>query len=414
VSTASSSDAPFDVERIRKDFPILRRKMRGMPLAYLDSAASAQKPQAVLDAITDLYSNHYANIHRGVYELSERTTELHEQARSKVQSLLHAAEPREIVFTRNATEAINLVARSYGCGHLGPDDEILITAMEHHANIVPWQMICEERKARLRVAPISDAGELLWDELDASIGPQTRLVAVAHVSNVLGTINPVRRIIELAHARGVPVLVDGAQAVPRLAVDVRELGCDFYVFSGHKLYGPSGIGALYARAELLEAMPPYQGGGEMISSVSFEKTLFNEIPYKFEAGTPDIAGAIGLGAAIDYVESIGLERIAAHEHALLVYGTELLSEIPGVQLIGTAREKTGVLSFVIEGVHPHDVGTILDAEGVAIRAGHHCAQPLMDRLGLPATARASLGLYNDRSDLDRLAEGLRKVIEVFR
>ncbi len=414
MSTASSSDAPFDVERIRKDFPILRRKMRGMPLAYLDSAASAQKPQAVLDAITDLYSNHYANIHRGVYELSERTTELHEQARSKVQSLLHAAEPREIVFTRNATEAINLVARSYGCGHLGPDDEILITAMEHHANIVPWQMICEERKARLRVAPISDAGELLWDELDASIGPQTRLVAVAHVSNVLGTINPVRRIIELAHARGVPVLVDGAQAVPRLAVDVRELGCDFYVFSGHKLYGPSGIGALYARAELLEAMPPYQGGGEMISSVSFEKTLFNEIPYKFEAGTPDIAGAIGLGAAIDYVESIGLERIAAHEHALLVYGTELLSEIPGVQLIGTAREKTGVLSFVIEGVHPHDVGTILDAEGVAIRAGHHCAQPLMDRLGLPATARASLGLYNDRSDLDRLAEGLRKVIEVFR
>jgi cysteine desulfurase/selenocysteine lyase len=388
--------------------------MRGRPLVFLDSAASAQKPRAVLDAITDLYSNHYANIHRGLYELSETATRLHEQARAKVQALLHAAQSREIVFTRNATEAINLVAHSYGRNQIGPGDEILITCMEHHANIVPWQMICEEREARLRVAPISDAGELLRGELEALIGPRTRLVAVAHVSNVLGTVNPVRRIIEVAHARGVPVLVDGAQAVPRLAVDVRELGCDFYVFSGHKLYGPSGIGALYARADLLEAMPPYQGGGEMISSVSFEKTIYNEIPYKFEAGTPDIAGAIGLGAAIDYVEAIGLDRIAAHEHALLAYGTELLSAIPEVRLIGTAREKTGVLSFVVEEVHPHDVGTILDGEGIAIRAGHHCAQPLMDRLGLPATARASLGLYNDQSDLDRLAEGIRKVIEVFR
>jgi cysteine desulfurase/selenocysteine lyase len=286
--------------------------------------------------------------------------------------------------------------------------------MEHHANIVPWQMICEEKGARLRVAPISDAGELLQDHLEALIGPRTRLLAVTHLSNVLGTINPVRRIIEVAHARGVPVLVDGAQAVPRLAVDVQELGCDFYVFSGHKLYGPSGIGALYARADLLEAMPPYQGGGEMISSVSFEKTTYNEIPYKFEAGTPDIAGAIGLAAAIDYVEAIGLDRIAAHEHALLAYGTKLLSAIPEVRLIGTAREKTGVLSFVVEGIHPHDVGTILDGEGIAIRAGHHCAQPLMDRLGLPATARASLGLYNDQSDLDRLAEGIRKVVEIFR
>jgi cysteine desulfurase/selenocysteine lyase len=414
MSAVAAVDTPFEVERIRKDFPILSRTMRGRPLVFLDSAASAQKPRAVLDAITDLYSNHYANIHRGLYELSETATRLHEQARAKVQALLHAAQSREIVFTRNATEAINLVAHSYGRNQIGPGDEILITCMEHHANIVPWQMICEEREARLRVAPISDAGELLMGELEALIGPRTRLVAVAHVSNVLGTVNPVRRIIEVAHARGVPVLVDGAQAVPRLAVDVRELGCDFYVFSGHKLYGPSGIGALYARADLLEAMPPYQGGGEMISSVSFEKTIYNEIPYKFEAGTPDIAGAIGLGAAIDYVEAIGLDRIAAHEHALLAYGTELLSAIPEVRLIGTAREKTGVLSFVVEEVHPHDVGTILDGEGIAIRAGHHCAQPLMDRLGLPSTARASLGLYNDQSDLDRLAEGIRKVIEIFR
>jgi cysteine desulfurase/selenocysteine lyase len=414
MSAAATIDTPFDVKRIREDFPILSRTMRGRPLVFLDSAASAQKPRAVLDAITDLYSNHYANIHRGLYELSETATRLHEQARAKVQALLHAADSREIVFTRNATEAINLVAQSYARHQLGAGDEILITCMEHHANIVPWQMICEEKGARLRVAPISDAGELLQDHLEALIGPRTRLLAVTHLSNVLGTINPVRRIIEVAHARGVPVLVDGAQAVPRLAVDVQELDCDFYVFSGHKLYGPSGIGALYARADLLEVMPPYQGGGEMISSVSFEKTTYNEIPYKFEAGTPDIAGAIGLAAAIDYVEAIGLDRIAAHEHALLAYGTKLLSAIPEVRLIGTAREKTGVLSFVVEGIHPHDVGTILDGEGIAIRAGHHCAQPLMDRLGLPATARASLGLYNDQSDLDRLAEGIRKVVEIFR
>ena len=413
MSAAASIDRPFEVERIRRDFPILSRSMRGKPLVFLDSAASAQKPQAVIDAIADLYSNHYANIHRGLYQLSETSTRLHEEARAKVQALLHAAQPREIVFTRNATEAINLVAQSFARHRLGAGDEILITCMEHHANIVPWQMVCEEKGARLRVAPISDEGELLTGELEGLIGPRTRLVALAHVSNVLGTVNPVRRIVEVAHARGVPVLVDGAQAVPRLAVDVQEIDCDFYVFSGHKLYGPSGIGALYARADLLEAMSPYQGGGEMISSVSFEKTTYNEIPYKFEAGTPDIAGAVGLAAAIDYVKAIGLDRIAAHEDSLLAYGTKLLSEIPEVRLVGTAREKTGVLSFVVEGIHPHDVGTILDSEGIAIRAGHHCAQPLMDRLGLPATARASLGLYNDQSDLDRLADGLRKVIEVF-
>jgi len=414
MSATAAVARSFEVEKIRKDFPILRRSMRGMPLVFLDSAASAQKPRAVLDAISNLYSNHYANIHRGLYELSETATRLHEQAREKIRALLHAEHSREIVFTRNATEAINLVAQSFARHRVGAGDEILITCMEHHANIVPWQMICEEKGARLRVAPISDAGELLLGELEALIGPRTRLLALTHVSNVLGTINPVRRIIEMARGRGVPVLVDGAQAVPHLAVDVQELDCDFYVFSGHKLYGPTGIGALYGRADLLDAMPPYQGGGEMISSVSFDKTTYNEIPYKFEAGTPDIAGAIGLAAAIDYVEAIGLDRIEVHEQALLAYGTELLSEIPEVRLVGTAREKTGVLSFVVEGIHPHDVGTILDQEGIAIRAGHHCAQPLMARLGLPATARASLGLYNRESDLDRLAEGIRKAIEVFR
>jgi cysteine desulfurase/selenocysteine lyase len=414
MSAAAATNTPLEVDGIRKDFPILSRSMRGRPLVYLDSAASAQKPQVVLDTISDFYSNHYANIHRGVYELSETATRLFEEARAKVQSLLHAAESREIVFTRNATEAINLVAQSYGRSRLEEGDEVLLTVMEHHANIVPWQMICEEKGARLQVAPINDAGELIIEELEALIGPRTRLVAVAHVSNALGTINPVRHITEFAHARGVPVLVDGAQAVPRFPVDVRELGCDFYVFSGHKLYGPTGTGALYARAELLEAMPPYQGGGDMIASVSFEQTTYNEIPFKFEAGTPDIAGAIALAAAIEYLEGIGLDRIAAHEHDLLEYGTELLSQIPGVHLIGTAREKTGVFSFIVDGVHPHDVGTILDTEGIAIRAGHHCAQPLMDRLGVPATARASLGLYNNRSDLDRLAEAIRKVIEIFR
>jgi cysteine desulfurase/selenocysteine lyase len=414
MSATAAVARSFEVEKIRKDFPILRRSMRGMPLVFLDSAASAQKPRAVLDAISNLYSNHYANIHRGLYELSETATRLHEEAREKIRALLHAEHSREIVFTRNATEAINLVAQSFARHRVGAGDEILITCMEHHANIVPWQMICEEKGARLRVAPISDAGELLLGELEALIGPRTRLLALTHVSNVLGTINPVRRIIEMARGRGVPVLVDGAQAVPHLAVDVQELDCDFYVFSGHKLYGPTGIGALYGRADLLDAMPPYQGGGEMISSVSFDKTTYNEIPYKFEAGTPDIAGAIGLAAAIDYVEAIGLDRIEAHEQALLAYGTELLSEIPEVRLVGTAREKTGVLSFVVEGIHPHDVGTILDQEGIAIRAGHHCAQPLMDRLGLPATARASLGVYNRESDLDRLADGVRKAIEVFR
>jgi cysteine desulfurase/selenocysteine lyase len=413
VSAPAAAFAPLDAERVRRDFPILARTMRGKPLVYLDSAASAQKPRAVIDAVRDFYERHYANIHRGVYELSETATRMHDEARAKVARLLRAADPREIVFTRNATEAINLVAWSYGRSRLRPGDEVLVTALEHHANLVPWQLLCEERGARLRVAPIDDRGELLREEFEALLSERTKLVAVTHVSNALGTVNPVRELVALAHRAGAVALVDGAQAVPRLPVDVRAIGCDFYAFSGHKLYGPSGIGVLYGRLALLEAMPPWQAGGDMIASVTYEKSTFAEPPYRFEAGTPDIAGAVGLGAAVDYVEALGLERIARHEEELLAYGTALLSEIPGLRLVGTARRKTGVLSFLLDDVHPHDVGTVLDQEGVAIRAGHHCAQPLMERLGVPATARASLGVYNVRADLDRLAEGLRRVREVF-
>jgi cysteine desulfurase / selenocysteine lyase len=413
MSAASRTEAPLDVERVRRDFPILRRSARGKPLVYLDSAASAQKPRQVIDAIRDFYENHYANIHRGVYELSETATRMHDEARAKVARLLGAADPREIVFTRNATEAINLVAWSYGRRRLQAGDEVLVTELEHHANLVPWQLLCEERGARLRVAPIDDRGELRLDAFEALLSERTKLVAVTHVSNALGTVTPVRELVALAHRAGAVALVDGAQAVPRLPVDVRAIGCDFYAFSGHKLYGPTGIGVLYGHLPLLEAMPPWQAGGDMIASVSYEKATFADPPYRFEAGTPDIAGAIGLGAAIDYVEGLGLERIARHEAELLAYGTALLAEIPGVRLVGTAREKTGVLSFVVDGIHPHDVGTVLDQEGVAIRAGHHCAQPLMERLGLPATVRASLGVYNARSDLDRLAEGIRRTLEVF-
>jgi cysteine desulfurase/selenocysteine lyase len=410
----SQASPPYDIDRVRKDFPVLQTSMRGKPLVYLDTANTAQKPRQVIDAISDFYSFHYSNIHRAVYELSEVATRLHDEARDKVRRLLGAAESREIVFTRNATEAINLVAASYGRSHVGVGDEVLITTMEHHANIVPWQQLCLEKGAQLRVAPIDDRGELLLDDFEKLLSPRTKIVGVVEVSNALGSVNPVREIIRLAHANGTPVLVDGAQAVPRFPVNVAELGCDFYVFSGHKLYGPSGVGALYGRAELLEAMPPYQTGGDMILSVSFAKTVFNEIPHKFEAGTPDLAGAVGLGAAIDYVTDLGLDRIARHEEALLAYGSQLLSEIPEVRMIGTARRRSGVLSFVVDGVHPHDVGTILDQEGIAVRAGHHCAQPVMERFGLPATVRASLGLYSDRSDLERLSDGLRKVVELFR
>ena len=403
----------LDVQKIRKDFPILKRKVHGRALVYLDNGASSQKPRVVIDAIRRVYESDYANIHRGVHLLSQIATDAYEGARSKARQFINAASDREVVFVRGATEAINLVASTFGRREVNAGDEILITAMEHHSNIVPWQMLCEEKGATLRVAPINDAGEMLLDEFEKLLGPRTRLVSVVHVSNVLGTVNPVKEIIEMAHWRGIPVLVDGAQSVPHLKIDVRELDCDFFVFSSHKMYGPTGVGVLYGKEKLLEAMPPYQGGGDMISSVSFEKTIYNELPYKFEAGTPNIAGVIGLGAAIDYLGQIGMENIAAHEHDLLDYATNALAEVRGLKIIGTAAEKSGVISFVMEGIHPHDIGTILDREGIAIRTGHHCAQPLMERLGLTATARASLGMYNTKHEINALVSGLNKVIEVF-
>jgi cysteine desulfurase/selenocysteine lyase len=414
AARSSRAGAGLDVAAIRAQFPILRRSQRGQPLAYLDSAATAQKPRAVIEAVTGFYEQHYASVHRGVYELSATATRLFEGAREKLRAFLGAREAREIVFVRNATEAINLVAWSWGRRNVGAGDEVVVTTMEHHANIVPWQMLCEERGARLRVLPIRDDGSLELDALPALLSERTRIVAVTHVSNVLGTINPVREIAALAHTRGIPVLVDGAQAAPRIPVDVRELGCDFYAVSGHKLYGPSGTGALYARAELLEAMPPWQGGGSMIESVSFDKTTFAGVPTRFEAGSPNAEGVVGLGAALDWLAEIGMERIAEHERELLGYGTRLLDAIPGVRIQGRAAAKTGVLSFTIDGVHAHDVGTVLDGEGVAVRAGHHCAQPLMERYGVAATARASLGVYNDQGDLDRLAQAIRKTVELFR
>ena len=411
--SAAAPGARFDVEHVRKDFPILQQQSRGKPLVFLDSAASSQKPQAVLDAITGFYSNSYANIHRGVYELSERATVAFEGAREKARAFLNAVATREIVFVRGATEAINLVAASFGRTNVGAGDEVLVTQMEHHSNIVPWQLLCREKGATLRVAPIDDRGGLILEEFERLLGPRTKLAALTHVSNALGTINPVRELVRMAHARGVPVLVDGAQAVPHQRVDVSQLGCDFYAFSGHKVFGPSGVGVLWGKAEHLEAMPPYQGGGEMILSVSFEETLFKEIPHKFEAGTPDIAGVVGLGAALDYVTEVGFDAVAAHESELLGYATEAVSQVPGLTLIGTAPRKASILSFVIDAVHPHDVGTILDAQGVAVRSGHHCAQPVMDHFGLPATVRASLALYNTKADVDALVSALFKVREVF-
>lgn len=403
----------FDVQRAREDFSILRRTVNGKPLVYLDNAATAQKPQIVIDAISNYYETENANIHRGVHYLSQLATEHYEAARDTVRSFLNAAEAHEIIFVRGATEGINLVAQTYGRSHVGPNDEVLITAMEHHSNIVPWQLLCEEKGAKLRVAPINDDGELIVEEFQKLLSPRTRIVAIPHVSNALGTIVPVKQIVEMAHKRGVPVLVDGAQAVQHLPVDVQALDCDFYAFSGHKIYGPTGIGALYGKSVLLEAMPPYQGGGDMISSVTFEKTLYNKLPHKFEAGTPHVSGAIGLGAALNYVRSLGVEEIAAHEADVLAYGTETLGEIPGLCLVGTARDKASVLSFVLDGVHPHDIGTILDQEGIAIRTGHHCAQPVMQRFNIPATARASLALYNTREEIDALRRGIEKVREVF-
>jgi len=408
-----NTSSGFDVEEVRRDFPILGEKVRGKPLVYLDSAATTQKPRVVIERLDRYYRTENANIHRGIHFLSERATEAYEEARATVARFLGAADAREIIFVRGTTEAINLVAQSYGRKFIGEGDEIIVSAMEHHSNIVPWQILREQVGADLRVIPMNDHGELLVDEYERLFSDQTKLVAVTHVSNALGTINPVGEMIQIAHRRGVPVMVDGAQAVPHLRVDVREIDCDFYAFSGHKLYGPTGVGVLYGKASLLDAMPPYQGGGDMISSVTFEKTLYNVLPYKFEAGTPNIAGAIGLGAAIDYLSKVRLDLVAAHERELLAYATETVSAIKGVRIIGTAREKAAVLSFVLDGVHAHDVGTILDQDGIAIRAGHHCAMPVMERFGVPATARASLALYNQREEVDALVGAIEKVKRVF-
>jgi cysteine desulfurase/selenocysteine lyase len=414
MSRAVPATGPaFDVHAVRADFPILETRVHGRPLAYLDNAATTQKPRAVVDRMAAYYLRENANVHRGVHQLSERATEAFESARRTIARFINAADAREVIFTRGTTEAVNLVAASYGRTHVGSGDEILLTAMEHHSNIVPWQMLAEAAGARVRVVPMTDAGELRVDEYERLLSDRTRLVAVVHVSNALGTVNPVDAIVRLAHARGVPVLVDGAQAVAHMAVDVRALDCDFYAFSGHKVFGPTGIGVLYGKASLLDAMPPYQGGGDMISSVSFERTTYNALPYKFEAGTPHIAGAVGLAAALEYVTAIGHDRIQAYEHELLEYGTALLERVPGLTITGTAPGKAAVLAFVMDGIHPHDIGTVLDREGVAIRTGHHCCQPLMDRLGVPATARASLAFYNTRAELDALAAGLEKVRQVF-
>ncbi|MEE9161687.1 MAG: cysteine desulfurase [Candidatus Neomarinimicrobiota bacterium] len=409
----TSATSAFDVARIREDFPVLKQMVNGKPLVYLDNAATGQKPQSVIDALVRYYTTENSNVHRGVHTLSQLATEDYDAARSKARQFLNAASDQEIIFVKGTTDGINLVAHSYARQHLGPGDEIIISTMEHHSNIIPWQVLCQEKGAHLRVIPINDAGELLFDEYERLLTPRTKLVSITHVSNVLGTVNPIEQIVEVAHSRGVPVLVDGAQAAPHMPVDVQKLGCDFYVFSGHKICGPTGIGVLYGKSDLLEAMPPYQLGSEMIKSVTFERTIYNDLPYKFEPGTPHIAGAIGLGAAISYISEIGMDRIFAYESELLQYGTERLSAIGGLKLIGTAAQKGSVLSFVMDKVHPHDIGTILDAEGIAIRTGHHCAQPLMDRFGVPATARASLAFYNTKEEIDVLVKGIDRVIEVF-
>ena len=413
VEAPSVVESAFDVQRIRRDFPILTRSIREQNLVYLDNAATTQKPQPVLDTLANYYATGNANIHRGVYLLSEEATAAYDRAREKVQGLLNARAAHEIIFTRNSTESINLVAQSYGRQNLGPGDEVLVTHMEHHSNIVPWQLLCEQVGARLCVAPIDDDGTLQLDEFQRLISPRTRLVAVVHLSNSLGTINPVQDIVRVAHARGVPVLIDGSQSVYHMPVDVQALDCDFYVFTGHKLYGPTGIGVLYGRESLLEQMPPYQGGGDMIRSVTFDKTTYAELPHKFEAGTPHIAGAIGLGAAVDYLLSVGFEGIGRHEADLLAYGTNALSEVKGLRLIGTSPNKASILSFVMDGAHPHDIGTIVDADGIAIRTGHHCTQPVMDRFGVPATARASIAMYNTHEEIDALVKALEHVRETF-
>ncbi len=412
-ATSSRPVTAFDVQRVRRDFPILSQTIHGKPLVYLDNAATTQKPQAVIDAMVRSYAEDNANIHRGVHLLSVRATQAYELAREKVQHFLNAAESREIIFVRGTTEAINLVAATYGRSHVAKGDEVLITEMEHHSNIVPWQLLCEEKGAELKVLPVTDEGELRMDLFEGLLTDRTRMVAVNHVSNSLGTINPIKAIVEKAHKRGIPVLVDGAQAVAHIPVDVQALDADFYAMSGHKLFGPTGVGVLYGKLPLLEAMPPYQGGGDMISAVTFRKTTYNAVPNKFEAGTPNIAGAVGLGAAIDYLRTLDSASVHAYEDDLLAYGTKALTSLPGIRLIGTAAQKTSVLSFVMENVHPHDIGTILDQEGVAIRTGHHCTQPLMERMRVPATARASLALYNTKEEIDALVRALDKVRDIF-
>lgn len=403
----------FDVRNIRRDFPILQQRVNGKPLVYLDNAATSQKPQVVLDALQHYYSNLNSNVHRGVHHLSEKATAEYEAARYKVKQFINAEHVHEIVFVRGTTEGINLVASGFGKKFINRGDEVVISAMEHHSNIVPWQILCEEQGALLRVIPINDDGEVLLDEYRRTLNERTKLVAFTYVSNALGTVNPVKEMISIAHARGVPVLVDGAQAVPHMRVDVREMDCDFFVFSSHKLFGPTGIGVLYGKTKWLEPMPPYQGGGDMIKSVTFEKTTYNDLPYKFEAGTPNIADTIAFGAAIDYLMGLDFPTVEAYERELLHYATEAVSSINGVRIIGTAREKAGVLSFVVEGIHAHDVGTVLDSEGIAIRTGHHCAMPVMLRFDVPATVRASFAFYNTEEEVDALVKGIRKVQEVF-
>src|SRR5215470_535370 len=413
LSTADAIQTVWDVERVRADFPVLHQTVNGKPLVYLDNGASSQVPQVVIDRGIFYIEQEHSNIHRGVHYLSQRATTAYEGAREKVKRFINARESRECIFVRGATEGINLVMHGYGRKFIGEGDEIIISAMEHHANIVPWQMLCEEKGARLRVIPMNDAGELLIDEYEGLLNERTKLVAVMHVSNALGTINPVKEMIAQAHKYGVPVLVDGAQAAPHMPVDMQDLDCDFYVFSGHKMYAPTGSGVIYGKAELLEKMNPFQGGGDMIKTVTFEKTTYADPPNRFEAGTPAIASQIGLGAAIDYLDNIGRESAAAYEAELLRYATERVSAIEGVRIIGTAKEKASVLSFVIDGIHPHDIGTILDQEGIAVRAGHHCAQPVMQRFNVPATARASFSFYNTKDEIDVLTRTIEKVIEIF-
>ena len=414
ISAVLKGSHKFDVNQIRKDFPILTTSVNGHPLIYLDNAATSQKPNVVINALSDYYQEYNSNVHRGVHYLSQKATDAYEVARSRIGKFMNAGSSEEVIFVRGTTEAINLVAQTYGRKNIRSGDEVLITALEHHSNIVPWQMICEEKGAKLRVVPMTDEGDLDLDAYRKLLNDNTRIVAITHVSNALGTINPVKEMTAMAHDRGIPVLIDGAQAIPHMTVDVLDLDCDFYAFSGHKMFGPTGIGALYAKKDLLESMPPYQGGGDMIKSVSFEKTIYNDIPYKFEAGTPNISGGIAFGVAVDYLGSLDRKSIQDHESSLLDYATTQLSSIRGIEIIGKSKNKASVLSFLLEGVHPHDVGTILDSEGIAIRTGHHCAQPIMARLGIAATARASFALYNTSQEVDALVRGMYKVIEVFR